>query len=35
MANPARTNHEYWERYGEYVLMAMPYADEILVEGRG
>jgi 4-aminobutyrate aminotransferase-like enzyme len=26
---------EYWQRYGEYVLMAMPYADEVLVEGRG
>jgi 2,2-dialkylglycine decarboxylase (pyruvate) len=25
---------EYWSRYGEYVLMAMPYADEVLVEGR-
>lgn len=29
------TNMEYWQQYGEYVLMAMPYADEVLVEGRG
>ncbi len=28
-------NLSYWDRYGDYVLMAMPYADEILVEGRG
>jgi 2,2-dialkylglycine decarboxylase (pyruvate) len=36
-AMPAHTpkNMEYWERYGDYVLMAMPYADEVLVEGRG
>ena len=26
---------DYWLRYGDYVLMAMPYADEILVEARG
>jgi 4-aminobutyrate aminotransferase-like enzyme len=28
-------NLSYWQQYGDYVLMAMPYADEILVEGRG
>src|ERR1051326_2565759 len=28
-------NTDYWRQYGEYVLMAMPYADEVLVEGRG
>ena len=28
-------NADYWRQYGEYVLMAMPYADEVLVEGRG
>jgi 4-aminobutyrate aminotransferase-like enzyme len=28
------SNLEYWRQYGEYVLMAMPYADEVLVEGR-
>jgi 4-aminobutyrate aminotransferase-like enzyme len=28
-------NSEYWEKYGDYVLMAMPYADEVLVEARG
>lgn len=26
---------DYWREYGDYVLMAMPYADEVLVEGRG
>src|SRR3954464_5202511 len=35
MAANASKNMEYWERYGDYVLMAMPYADEVLVEGRG
>ncbi|MGA7413371.1 MAG: aspartate aminotransferase family protein [Bryobacteraceae bacterium] len=30
-----QTNLEYWQQYGNHVLMAMPYADEILVEGRG
>jgi 4-aminobutyrate aminotransferase-like enzyme len=29
------TNSDYWQQYGEYVLMAMPYADEILVEAHG
>lgn len=28
-------NLDYWRQYGEYVLMAMPYADEVLVEARG
>ena len=28
-------NIDYWQQYGEYVLMAMPYADEVLVEARG
>src|ERR1700674_5833661 len=28
-------NLELWKKYGEYVLMAMPYADQVLVEGRG
>ena len=28
-------NLEYWQQYGDYVLMAMPYADEILVRGQG
>jgi 2,2-dialkylglycine decarboxylase (pyruvate) len=28
-------NIDYWSQYGDYVLMAMPYADEILVEARG
>jgi 4-aminobutyrate aminotransferase-like enzyme len=28
-------NLDYWNEYGKYVLMAMPYADEVLVEGRG
>jgi 2,2-dialkylglycine decarboxylase (pyruvate) len=26
---------DYWRQYGEYVLMAMPYADEVLVKGSG
>ncbi len=29
------TNMDYWQQYGDYVLMAMPYADQVLVEGRG
>lgn len=28
-------NMDYWQQYGDYVLMAMPYADQVLVEGRG
>jgi len=28
-------NMDYWRRYGDYVLMAMPYADQVIVEGRG
>jgi 2,2-dialkylglycine decarboxylase (pyruvate) len=28
-------NNELWKQYGDYVLMAMPYADEVLVEARG
>jgi 2,2-dialkylglycine decarboxylase (pyruvate) len=28
-------NLDYWQQYGDYVLMAMPYADEVLVEARG
>src|SRR5689334_5666043 len=28
-------NLDYWRQYGDYVLMAMPYADEILVRGEG
>lgn len=31
---PAVSNADYWQRYGAFVLMAMPYADEVLVEGR-
>jgi 4-aminobutyrate aminotransferase-like enzyme len=35
-AAPARLkSSEYWDRYGQYVLMAMPYADEVLVEAEG
>src|SRR5712671_5937123 len=30
-----RKNIDYWRQYGEYVLMAMPYADQILVEAQG
>ena len=28
-------NIDCWQQYGDYVLMAMPYADEVLVGGRG
>jgi len=28
-------NLELWQQYGDYVLMAMPYADQVLVGGRG
>jgi 2,2-dialkylglycine decarboxylase (pyruvate) len=30
----SQKNLAYWQQYGEYVLMAMPYADEVLMEGR-
>lgn len=30
-----QTNLEYWQQYGDHMLMAMPYADEIVVEARG
>jgi 2,2-dialkylglycine decarboxylase (pyruvate) len=34
--DPAQlSSSDYWERYGQYVFMAMPYADEVLVEARG
>src|SRR5215469_12162993 len=26
---------ELWEKYGEYILMAMPYADSLIASGRG
>ena len=35
MTTAKPTNLEYWEQYGDYVLMAMPYADEVLVRGQG
>lgn len=28
-------NLEWWEKYGDYVLMAMPYADQVLVDSKG
>jgi 2,2-dialkylglycine decarboxylase (pyruvate) len=34
-AKGAMTNMDYWQQYGDYVLMAMPYADEVLVEAHG
>jgi len=34
MNGNGRHNTEYWEKDGDYVLMAMPYADEVLVQGR-
>ncbi|HTR37109.1 MAG TPA: aspartate aminotransferase family protein [Bryobacteraceae bacterium] len=30
----ALSNAEYWRRYGDNVLMAMPYADQVLVKGN-
>ena len=35
MSTEHNRNMRYWQQYGDYVLMAMPYADEVLVEGRG
>ncbi len=35
MSASTQGNMELWRQYGDYVLMAMPYADEVLVEGRG
>jgi 4-aminobutyrate aminotransferase-like enzyme len=35
MTGTSLNNLDYWKRYGDHVLMAMPYADEVLVEGRG
>jgi 2,2-dialkylglycine decarboxylase (pyruvate) len=36
---PMMTNHkkslELWERYGQYLLLAMPYADGLIHEARG
>ena len=29
------TSAKYWQQYGDNALMAMPYADQVLVEGRG
>ncbi len=35
MTTGGATNMDYWRQYGDYVLMAMPYADQVLVEARG
>src|ERR1041384_7564897 len=35
MGTTGKANINYWQQYGDYVLMAMPYADEVLVEARG
>jgi 4-aminobutyrate aminotransferase-like enzyme len=35
MSDNQRSNMQYWQQYGDYVLMAMPYADEVLVQGLG
>jgi 2,2-dialkylglycine decarboxylase (pyruvate) len=34
MTATSSKNLDYWEKYGDYVLMAMPYADEVIVEAR-
>ena len=31
----AKNNVQYWEEYGDYVFMAMPYADEVIVGAGG
>jgi 2,2-dialkylglycine decarboxylase (pyruvate) len=35
MTSSSQQNMDLWRQYGDYVLMAMPYADQVLVEGRG
>jgi 4-aminobutyrate aminotransferase-like enzyme len=30
-----QTNLELWQQHGDYVLMAMPYADQVVVRARG
>ena len=35
MTGSKLSNSEYWRQYGDYVLMAMPYADQVLVSGQG
>lgn len=35
MGTDSLKNLDYWQQYGDYILMAMPYADQVLVEGRG
>jgi 4-aminobutyrate aminotransferase-like enzyme len=35
MTPASKRNLDYWRDEGDYVLMAMPYADQVLVEGRG
>lgn len=35
MASAEVKNGDYWRQYGEFVMMAMPYADEVLVKGSG
>lgn len=29
------TSIEYWRHYGDYIIMAMPYADEVVVDSAG
>lgn len=35
MQNDNRKSLEFWERYGQYLLMAMPYADGLVEEANG
>jgi 2,2-dialkylglycine decarboxylase (pyruvate) len=35
MTRDTKTSLALWERYGDYLLMAMPYCDELIAEARG
>jgi 2,2-dialkylglycine decarboxylase (pyruvate) len=35
MDKKIKTSLELWEKYGNYLMMAMPYADELIVEAKG
>src|SRR5215469_5937278 len=35
MDKDIRNSLALWEEYGKYLLMAMPYADELITEARG
>jgi 2,2-dialkylglycine decarboxylase (pyruvate) len=35
MARSTQNSQELWKKYGQHMLMAMPYADNLIVEGQG